>query len=466
MQSVLIENTFDAWRATARALLAADVCPADVVWADRSTGEQLMFSPPTEPIPTGQPAPRVPSDFIDLAKAVACHRDAARWGLLYRVLFRLTHGEHELLHIATDDDVAQLAAMEKSVRRDAHKMTAFVRFRQIQTPDGERYIAWHRPDHFIVRRVTPFFVDRFRSMHWTILTPDESVTWDGHHTDFGPGVPRDPIQGDDLQQLWTTYYANIFNPARIKLNAMRAEMPKKHWPTLPETAMIPQMLREAPNRVEQMLKHAPKDKPADDYVPHTHSLTVLRKAAEHCTACDLCKHATQTVFGLGPEDARMVFVGEQPGDEEDLRGEPFVGPAGRLLNEVLDEVGIDRSRVYVTNAVKHFKFEPRGKRRIHAKPNAREMSACRPWLLKELEIIKPPLLVLLGSTAAQTLMGRQFRVTQSRGEWFESDWSRQTLATIHPSAVLRGVDRDMVARNRAMFTEDLRKVAHAFAKAG
>ncbi|MGN6506683.1 MAG: uracil-DNA glycosylase family protein, partial [Tepidisphaeraceae bacterium] len=134
--------------------------------------------------------------------------------------------------------------------------------------------------------------------------------------------------------------------------------------------------------------------------------------------------------------------------------------------EVLDEVGIDRSRVYVTNAVKHFKFEPRGKRRIHAKPNAREMSACRPWLLKELEIIKPPLLVLLGSTAAQTLMGRQFRVTQSRGEWFESDWSRQTLATIHPSAVLRGVDRDMVARNRAMFTEDLRKVAHAFAKAG
>ena len=464
MRSIHIENNFDAWRSAARSLLALNVPPDEIVWADASSGEQLIFDSPAESSIAPATALRVPSNFIQIAKAVACHRDPARWPLLYRALYRLTRGEHDLLRIATDDDVVQLVAMEKSVRRDCHKMTAFVRFRKVETPDGERYVAWHRPDHFIVRRVAPFFVDRFRSMHWAILTPDDAVTWDGSETTFGPGVPRDPIAGDDLQQLWTTYYANIFNPARIKLNAMRAEMPKKHWATLPETAMIPQMLRDAPGRVENMLKHAPKIEHMQEDIPKTPSLNFLHKAANHCTRCDLYKCATQTVFGLGPHDARMVFVGEQPGDEEDLAGKPFVGPSGRLLNDVLDEVGIDRSLVYVTNAVKHFKFEPRGKRRIHAKPNAREMAACKPWLLQELEIIKPPLLVLLGSTAAQTLMGRQFRVTQSRGEWFESEWSKQTLATIHPSAVLRGGDREMIARNRAMFTDDLRKVATAFAK--
>ena len=307
-----------------------------------------------------------------------------------------------------------------------------------------------------------FFVDRFRSMEWAILTPDTSAAWSDGELQFGPGVPTDPLLGDVVEDLWTTYYANIFNPARIKLKAMQAEMPKKHWPTLPETRLIPQMLKDAPARVQKMLDAAPKvPVMIEDYVPKTSSLTVLREAAEKCRACDIGCHATQVVFGEGPKGARVMFVGEQPGDQEDLAGKPFVGPSGALLNEVLDQVGIDRAQLYVTNAVKHFKFEPRGKRRIHAKPNAREMAACKPWLLAELEIVKPDVLVLLGATAAQTLVGRQFRITQSRGQWFKSDWSERTIATFHPSAILRSYDAETLEKNKGLLTDDLRKVAHA-----
>ena len=411
---------------------------------------------------------RVPRGFVDLARVVACHRDPARWGLLYRVLHRITHGEPALLSIAIDDDTHALQQMEKSVRRDRHKMTAFVRFRKIVDDDGQdAYVAWHRPDHYIVRLVAPFFVDRFRSMRWAILTPDDSMSWDGSTLHFGQGIAADPMAGgDEMESLWTTYYAHIFNPARIKLNAMRAEMPKKHWATMPETKLIPQMLRDAPARVARMIQHTAniRESSAADFVPQTTELPVLRAAAAGCRGCDLCERATQTVFGQGPADAKVVFVGEQPGDEEDTRGQPFVGPAGRLLDEVLVDVGIDRSVCYVTNSVKHFKFEQRGKRRIHAKPSAREINACRPWLSAELAIIKPKVLVLLGATAAQTVLGRQFRVSQSRGAWVESDYARQTIATIHPSAILRAPDPAARQRSRDAFADDLRLVSTAIQK--
>ncbi len=181
---------------------------------------------------------------------------------------------------------------------------------------------------------------------------------------------------------------------------------------------------------------------AAEFLPDKRNLKSLAAAAEHCRGCDLYKNATQTVFGLGPANAKVVFVGEQPGDQEDLAGEPFVGPAGKLLDRVLDEVGIDRSQVYVTNAVKHFKWTPRGKRRMHAKPSSREMAACRPWLEAEFEAIHPQMLVCLGATAAQSLLGRTFKLTQRRGEVFESEWAPWTLATYHPSAILRTLDSD------------------------
>jgi uracil-DNA glycosylase len=188
------------------------------------------------------------------------------------------------------------------------------------------------------------------------------------------------------------------------------------------------------------------------------SLKAVREAAAGCRACDLYKNATQTVFGEGSPKAELVLVGEQPGDEEDLAGRPFVGPAGRLLDRALEEAGIDRKLAYVTNVVKHFKWQPRGKRRIHQKPNAAEIAACRPWLDAELALLKPKVLVCLGATAAQALLGRQFRVSKDRGVPVESDLAPVVMATVHPSSILRSDDREA---EMALFVEDLRRVAEA-----
>ncbi len=197
---------------------------------------------------------------------------------------------------------------------------------------------------------------------------------------------------------------------------------------------------------------------ASDLIPIHPTLESLRDAAARCQACDLWKRGTQTVFGEGAANARIMFVGEQPGNEEDLAGHPFVGPAGRLLDRALEEAGIDRSLAYVTNVVKHFKWEPRGKRRIHAKPNAVEITACRPWLDAELDLIRPRVLVCLGATAAQALLGRAFRVTQHRGEWIESPLAPYVMATVHPSSILRADTSEARHAALAGFVQDLRLV--------
>jgi uracil-DNA glycosylase family protein len=188
------------------------------------------------------------------------------------------------------------------------------------------------------------------------------------------------------------------------------------------------------------------------------SLTGLRSAAAECRACPLWQRGTQTVFGEGDAHARVMLVGEQPGNDEDLAGRPFVGPAGKLLDRALEAAGIDRRRVYVTNVVKHFKWEPRGKRRIHAKPNAGEIAACRPWLDAELELIKPEVLVALGATAAQALLGRQFRVSKDRGRFVPSPLAPHVLATVHPSAILRAPDEASRHAEMDRFIDDLKKV--------
>jgi uracil-DNA glycosylase len=197
---------------------------------------------------------------------------------------------------------------------------------------------------------------------------------------------------------------------------------------------------------------------AADFLPDRLTLAALRKAAAGCRGCHLWQMGTQTVFGEGAPAAEAMFVGEQPGDQEDRSGKPFVGPAGRVFDEALEEAGIDRSTVYVTNAVKHFKWQARGKRRIHQKPNWTEMTACRPWLEAELQVVKPRVLVLLGATAAQSLLGRQFRVTQHRGELLDSDLAEAVTATVHPSSILRGEPAERQT-NFDAFVNDLRVVA-------
>jgi DNA polymerase len=198
---------------------------------------------------------------------------------------------------------------------------------------------------------------------------------------------------------------------------------------------------------------------ADEYLPARLNLKSMRDAVQHCRGCDLYKNATQAVFGEGPRSARLILLGEVPGDEEDKQGHPFVGPAGRLLDDALDDAGIGRDVVYVTNAVKHFRWEPRGKRRLHKKPSARQIEACKPWLHAEILVVKPEGIVCLGATAAQTMLGRQFRITKQRGEFFQGDDARWLMATYHPSAILRAPEKEDRDQMRSEFVQDLQRAA-------
>jgi probable DNA metabolism protein len=440
--TVVGEHDFEAWRASARRLLAAGVPPGDVTWLAVDRAQDVL---PLDDAPDDLPAvpsrDRVPARFVAAARAVVLHRDETTWALLYRLLWRLTHEDRHLLDFAVDDDVRRFTLMEQEVRRDAHKMHAFVRFRRIADADGERYVAWYRPDHHIVALTADFFVDRFRSQRWSILTPDRSAHWDGATLTFGPGLPREAAPADDeMEALWRTYYASVFNPARLNLKAMRAEMPQRHWATLPEAQLLPALVAAAPQRVRGMLDERAPAPTARPFVPDSVDLEVLRHAAAACTGCALHARATQTVFGEGPARSPLLLVGEQPGDQEDRQGAPFVGPAGDVLMRALAAAGLARGDVYLTNAVKHFSWEPRGKRRIHQTPRYSEIRACRPWVEAEIAAVAPRLIVCLGATAAKALLGPQFRITKERGRILDSPWGAPALATWHPSAVLRADD--------------------------
>ena len=305
------------------------------------------------------------------------------------MLWRLTHGEHELLEISVDPDIHALAQMDKAIRHDVHKMRAFVRFRTATHGGDTWYVAWFEPEHHIVELNAPFFVDRFAQMHWSILTPDRCAHWDGRQLTFTEGVPKSEAPRDDaVEPLWQKYYAHIFNPARVKIHAMTKEMPKRYWKNLPEAQLIPELLQKAPARVNSMMAKSRASSVSSEFkpapVPDSDAWTVVKKAACGCTACPLYQNATQTVFGEGSPRSELVFIGEQPGDSEDLAGKPFVGPAGQLLDRALEDAGIDRQLAYVTNAVKHFKWTPSGKRRLHKTPSPREVAACRPWLEAEI----------------------------------------------------------------------------------
>ncbi|MBA3590624.1 MAG: UdgX family uracil-DNA binding protein [Methylibium sp.] len=425
-------------------------------------------------------------------------------------------------------------ALAQAVRRDLHKMKAFVRFRELRsespaaaaaisaslpapardaaaaestassrtvpaaTLEGEAgpadaadapsttisHIAWFEPEHHIVEAVAPFFASRFATLRWAILTPVHSVRWDGERLAFGPGARReDAPPADAGERLWLTYYEHIFNPARLKLAAMQKEMPRRYWPNLPEARLIEPLASRSAVRSEAMVareaalprrrlpqtsvqprgpvtsadagdgadaskaaKAADTDNPrgagnangtADGAAGAGRALAALRTATDRCRECPIGEHATQSVTGEGPPGARLMLVGEQPGDQEDLRGRPFVGPAGQLLDRALTDLSWPRDALYVTNAVKHFKFELRGTRRIHKTPGQREAAACLHWLESEIEQVQPQAFVALGATAARSLMGRAVGVTSERGRWLLREDGRRVLITLHPSALLR-----------------------------
>jgi uracil-DNA glycosylase family protein len=319
VRDVAIGPGFESWQAAARELLRERVPPSEVSFREG------VVDQPIPVIEAGEAVIRVPRRFVELAQAVAPHRDPGRFHLLYSVLWRLVHDNRELLE-SRDPDVARLLAMEKAV------------------VEGREVIG------------------------------------------------------------------------------------------------------------------------AGPFVPHGAGLEELTAAAARCTGCDLYRHASRTVFGKGPADARVVMVGEQAGDQEDRQGAPFVGPAGEVFDRALIEVGLARERLYVSNVVKHFKFVPRGKRRIHQTPAAADIAACRPWLEAELALIEPEILVCLGATASRALLGAGFRLMRDHGQFMQTPWAPKTMATLHPSAVLRGEDEAAQGRLYAMLRDDLRLVADTLSR--
>ena len=451
MQTIRLtsEDDFDGWRDAARALILARVPPEDVVW---QAGEADDLFAQAGGLPDADGTLSVPRPFIDLAQKAILHSDAERFALLYALLWRL-QSDRNLIRQATDPLIRRLEDLAKAVRRDIHKMRAFVRFREL---DG-RFVAWFEPDHHIIRANAAFFVRRFANMHWSILTPAVSIHWDGNVLTEGPGAQRgDAPQDDPVEDVWKSYYASIFNPARVKIGAMLKEMPKKYWRNMPETALIPGLIAAAQSREHAMIATAPRGDNG------RMAWEALREEAAGCTRCPLWKPATQTVFGEGPTDASIMFVGEQPGDQEDLAGRPFVGPAGQVFDRALAEAGIDRTRTYVTNAVKHFKFEQRGPRRIHAKPNGGEIAACRWWIDQERAILSPRITVALGATAAQSLFGKAMTIGASRGRAMTLPDGGMAWVTVHPSYLLRIDDKAKADAEYAAFVADL-KAAAAFA---
>jgi DNA polymerase len=459
------ETDFEGFRSTARKLLAEGRAPDDVTWsvADSATPDLLaaneVEAPPVQ-ASSDTPALRVSAALVTLLEQVALHREPARYTLMYRLLWRWQR-EPGLRADPLDADMTRLHRMAQAVRRDLHKMRAFVRFRELArggnkgASEPPLHVAWFEPEHHIVEANAGFFVRRFAGMQWAILTPERCARWDGRELAFSPGARReDAPTADSGEALWLTYYQSIFNPARLKLRAMENEMPRRYWRNLPEAALISGLAAGAIERsgtmVEQPATTPRRRIPVAAVPPATApfeadatpdgraaALVHLREAAAGCRECPLGACASQTVWGEGPVDVRLMLVGEQPGDREDLEGRPFVGPAGELLARAMADLGWPREGVYLTNAVKHFKYEPRGRRRIHKTPAQKETDACAHWLESEIALVQPQALVALGATAARQLLGRAVPVTAERGRWLLRDDGRRVLITLHPAALLR-----------------------------
>ncbi|MCO5735804.1 MULTISPECIES: UdgX family uracil-DNA binding protein [Stenotrophomonas maltophilia group] len=460
--------SLDAWRDAAREALVRGVAPAQLDWLEGSDAS-LLDAPSVQgaPLPADASAPSVPRDFMELAATCLCHRDPQRLALLYRLLWRIAHGERSVLSNPADADVLRAMALAQAVRRDTHKMKAFVRFREVPG-QTDAFIAWFEPDHHIVERVAPFFARRFAGMRWAILTPGRSVYWDGEALAFGPGARREDAPAEDAREsLWQTYYASIFNPARLNTRMMLQEMPARYWRHLPEAQLLPGLVRDAADRVQEMHDRpaqAPQRKipqrPAVLPSPGSSadSLDALRAQAAGCRQCPLWEPATQVVFGQGPADARVMVIGEQPGDTEDLCGRPFAGPAGQLLDRALAELGIDRATLYLTNAVKHFHHERRGKVRLHKRPESRHVRACQPWLLGEIARVRPQVIVCLGATAASSVFGAGFQLSRDRGRWHTLEDGTRGYATVHPAWVLRQGDDARREEAYRLFRDDLARL--------
>lgn len=429
MRAIAVHDDFNLWRFHARRLLAAQVEPDQVLW--QSFSHPTLFDVANGVHERSVQRRRdqaatplvVPRRFLEFGRVVASYRDSRRWTLLYELLWRLCHGEHELLNDLDDPVVRECKRMERAVRVECRHTLRTLRFSNVQWAGETLALAWHSPHHVVLPLIVPSLCARFGRRQFAILTPTQSVYWDGLRVHYGDGFSEGAkVNSDEIVSAW-----------RARFEAAAG-------------------LHDGESRNGVSMAAGSNGGPSG----RSAALATARAAAATCRACPLYKSGTQTVFGMGDPNARLMLIGEQPGDVEDQQGIPFVGPAGRLLEGALEELGIRRESVYLTNAVKHFKWEPRGNRRVHKKPSVAEMKACHPWLERELALVSPEVVICLGSTAARAVLGRTVKISEARGGPHASTLAPAVFVTMHPSAILRIPDEAQRDAQYRALLKDLR----------
>jgi uracil-DNA glycosylase len=425
MRSVVLksETDWDGWRRAARALVLAGVEPSALTWSVGGAADEL---------PEVSGTFNVNRALVSLASVAIQAREPERFGLLYSLLWRIHAGEKPQQD-PDDPDLALVRRMALAVRAEAHRMRTMMRF--LPVDDKQRFLGWFKPAHFVLPANALLMARRFPALTWSAITPDGAAHWDGSALLFGSGL-RQVADDEALQAWWEQHRERLLDEATPEVSVPEAEA-----------------LDEVPR---------PPDQPAlGPVVLRIATGAGLNRAAHDalgCRRCPLYEPATQTVFGEGPADASVIFVGEQPGDQEDTIGRPFVGPAGQMMDRAMEEAGIDRRTVYVTNAVKHFKFTPRGRRRIHQTPEVPEIQACKFWLDVERGHLHPQLLVLMGGSAARAVLGRAVTISRERGRPLTMEDGQRVFVTVHPSYLLRIPDAAAKAREYQTFVGDLRAV--------
>ncbi|WP_310179854.1 UdgX family uracil-DNA binding protein [Duganella sp. 3397] len=469
-----VVQTFAEWRTAARDLVARSIAPEYVEWASEPEDGDLFSGFGSQAGATAlkaAPPPgaelRLPRQVMDMIEDAACFNALDRWSFLYKVIWRWHLGERDVVSPA-DPDGARLYAMVKAVHREQHDMHAYVRFRERKEEDGApRFVAWFEPTHDVLPQVARHFARRMGPITWLIATPGQAILWDGEKLIEAPSLLRSAADIEDAgEALWLTYYRSIFNPARVNADLLRSHIPSRFWKNLPEGAIVPAMVTAANNgerRTGQTGTVAQRGGATSIPIApeRAQPQRELPTSLDQCRRCALWENATQAVAGVGPAQARIMLVGEQPGDQEDLQGLPFVGPAGAVLQQAMQEAGVDRDSIYLTNAVKHFKWEPRGKRRLHKTPAQREVAACHLWLEEELKRVQPQVVVALGSTALKSLLqdgAATMTAMMNDGHPVPVQHDGRWVVTVyHPSYVLRAPDEASRRQAYGVIIEGLRQ---------
>ena len=419
------DGDWNTWRRAARAFVLMGVAPEDMRWTMGGEGGA---------VPEAEGGFSLSRALVSLLAQAFQAREPERFGVLYTLIWRAHQGALTL-DDADDPDLRLARHWALAVRADAHRMRAHLRYLPVTFQGQPHHLGWYEPDHWVLEANARLLARRDAAFGFSIVTPDGTAHHDADGLRFGEGL-KNPGDDETLLAWWEAHQDTILASAREGFGVPEAEEQEEvaRPPGLPPLGpvVLPPRAFEA--------------------------VATLTREASGCERCDLWKPATQTVFGEGPAGARVMFIGEQPGDQEDVIGRPFVGPAGQLLDEVLEEAGIDRRQIYITNAVKHFKFTQRGQRRIHQPPSPEEIRVCRAWLDAERAAVNPALVVLLGGSAGRAVLGRPVAVMKERGRSFPLADGGAAFLTVHPSYLSRLPDAEARARERAGFLRDLRTV--------